>query len=668
VTSIRDIEKKLAMLLPSDYSKDYRSFRPSNEKNMKQRLSWIRRWRRGKTSRHISKKEPASPIIECEAPDMSSNTVLAPSHDQPTINPALLHSSDQEMENSMKNDVNLLSPEAPTTSLEKGMDTITGEQTGECNTGNNIALINSESHPPQLIFTGSEHIAQSPVPQHLREIGRRLGGLRSGPYIKCINSLLRYSSTDSWRSSFSSLVSRLSSRKSRQSIERDNTSVMETVDKDTQMDETLYSPCKEFSREEQQILDELVNEAQFVEENITPLRPSSAFIENRPCCGLKYEARNLLLDSDTLCGVCGFSIEHLQPLLPPWPDSLSFGPVPENMKRSDIFGNTPLHFLAKSGSVCWKTVYSFVEKGAEPNSRNAAGETFMHILDVDEYLSSNGFEDYLKLVNYLLGRGFQFGAYDYHGNTARNNFIAGSDGRLSAQQKKILSLMTPTHAVEDLAIALQATQEFLWFHNPESNIRIASGLEEDIRAGRGCLFGTVLQHITWSVYEGRSDVVLIARYFPESAALIDSSGDTFLISVLKLFPNEGSDMDLRFHVMEVLNLGAEIHMRDRAGDSLLTIACCRGFRPVVKSLVSQGANVHARNLKGQGIISQCRQCLLRAQEASDDSLYAGILSCMNEVIDAGAKLNPTEIDEWILPPVAGYDELSRKVFRQHGYA
>jgi hypothetical protein len=444
---------------------------------------------------------------------------------------------------------------------------------------------------------------------------------------------------------------------------------METVDKDTQMDETLYRPFQEFSREEQQIWNELVNEAQFAEENITPLRPRSALLKNRPCCRLKFDASNLLQDSNPLCRVCEFSIEHLLPVLTPWADGLRFGRFPGDIKRSDIFGNTPLHFLAKSRSVCWQTVYALVEKGAEPNSRNAAGETFMHTLDVDEYLSSNGFEDYLKLVNYLLGRGFQFGAYDYHGNTARNKFIAGSNGRLfSAQQKKILSLMTPTHAVEDLAMELQTGREFVWFHNPESNIRIASGLEEYIRAGRGCLFGTVLQNITWSVHEGRSDVVLIARYFPECAALIDSSGDTFLISVLKLFPKEGSVMDLRFHVMEVLNLGAEIHMRDRAGDSLLTIACCRGFRPVVKSLVSQGANVHARNRKGQGIISQCRQCLLRAQEASNDRLYAGILSCMNVVIDAGGKLNPTEIDEWILPPVAGYDELSRKLFKQHGYA
>jgi hypothetical protein len=41
---------------------------------------------------------------------------------------------------------------------------------------------------------------------------------------------------------------------------------------------------------------------------------------------------------------------------------------------------------------------------------------------------------------------------------------------------------------------------------------------------------------------------------------------------------------------------------------------------------------------------------------------------MNLVIDAGEKLEPTEIDEWTLPPVAGYDELTRKVFKQHRYA
>jgi hypothetical protein len=49
-------------------------------------------------------------------------------------------------------------------------------------------------------------------------------------------------------------------------------------------------------------------------------------------------------------------------------------------------------------------------------------------------------------------------------------------------------------------------------------------------AGRGYSFGTVLQNIAWNVHEGMNDVVLIARYFLENAALIDSSGKSFLIS------------------------------------------------------------------------------------------------------------------------------------------
>ena len=41
--------------------------------------------------------------------------------------------------------------------------------------------------------------------------------------------------------------------------------------------------------------------------------------------------------------------------------------------------------------------------------------------------------------------------------------------------------------------------------------------------------------------------------------------------------------------------------------------------------------------------------LSEARLISDDKLYAEILSCMNLLIDAGAKPNPTERDEWLTP-------------------
>lgn len=660
------------MLLPSDYSKDYRKFRPSDENNMRQRLSRIRRWRRRKTALHSCKKKSSRRMIECQAATPSSDAAIsALSQNMPTINPVFLRTSAQETEDFMKCNVGLLSSEAYTTSPKRDINGINGECTEEYNMENGIESINSESHALQLSFLGPEHIAHPPVPQRLSEIGRRLGGLRSGSYMKCIDSILRYSSTDSCRSSFSSLMSRLSSRKSRQSIDRDNAPVMEAAEKEMHIhtEETTYSTSEPLSREEQLIWDELVNENQLAQQVSPPLNSRSALLSHRPCCHLKFDHSHLLHDSTPLCQHCQFSTEHLVVVLYPWESSLAFGRTFGNINKKDTFGNTPLHFLANSTSVSFQTIYNLVEKGAEHNSRNAAGETFMHILNVDDYLSNHGFLDYLRAVIYLLNKGFQFDGHDYHGNTVRYNFIEGSRGRVSDHRREtILSLMKPARGLDDFAIDVRDHRTYPLFLDPRSSNKIVLGLEEEIQAGKGCSFRTVLQNITWSVREGKSDVVLIAQYFPKVAAFIDSGGDSFLISVVKLFPDDVSEMDLKFHVMEVLKLGAEIEMRDRAGDSMLTIACCRGFRPLVKSLVSRGANVHARNNREQGILSQCWQCLDHAREVPDDKLYARILSCMNVVIDAGGKSQPTEIDEWTLPQVVGYDESMRRVFKEHGYA
>jgi len=94
--------------------------------------------------------------------------------------------------------------------------------------------------------------------------------------------------------------------------------------------------------------------------------------------------------------------------------------------------------------------------------------------------------------------------------------------------------------------------------------------------------------------------------------------------------------------------GAQIHMRDRNGDTALAIAAVRGFRPAATTLLAAGANVHSRDFSGLGILGQTFKVLNRAKK-EDEKLYAKVLSCFVLLTDSNAIEEPTELDEWRTP-------------------
>jgi hypothetical protein len=129
---------------------------------------------------------------------------------------------------------------------------------------------------------------------------------------------------------------------------------------------------------------------------------------------------------------------------------------------------------------------------------------------------------------------------------------------------------------------------------------------------------------------------------------IDDLGDTPLTSLLKspLAVTIPADSFLKY-VKCMLKFGAEIHIRDRNGDTALAIAARLGIHSVVTLLLEEGANVHSRDYLGVGILSQTERSMHLA--AGDEKLWAMIWSCRITLIDAGAKEEPTDQDEWMLP-------------------
>jgi hypothetical protein len=112
------------------------------------------------------------------------------------------------------------------------------------------------------------------------------------------------------------------------------------------------------------------------------------------------------------------------------------------------------------------------------------------------------------------------------------------------------------------------------------------------------------------------------------AAWIDNNGDTALIALVKTWKYSHDERILADAIENLVSRGAEVHMRDRVGDTALAIAMRRGLRPAVVTLVRLGASVYSRNYQNIGILKQANRCLLQASQVGADGLYSMILSCI----------------------------------------
>lgn len=90
--------------------------------------------------------------------------------------------------------------------------------------------------------------------------------------------------------------------------------------------------------------------------------------------------------------------------------------------------------------------------------------------------------------------------------------------------------------------------------------------------------------------------------------------------------------------------GADIHRRNRQGETSLHLAVKLGRRAATKFLLSVGANVHARDANGLGIVALGHKSADEAKKT--EFLYAQIMLCVALATNAGAVSAPTILGEW----------------------
>lgn len=124
----------------------------------------------------------------------------------------------------------------------------------------------------------------------------------------------------------------------------------------------------------------------------------------------------------------------------------------------------------------------------------------------------------------------------------------------------------------------------------------------------------------------------------------DSKGDTVLMTFVTHLPDGEDDKTVASIVDLLIHRGANLHRRNRSGETALHIAVRLGRKVATRVLLINGANPHARTSKGKGILALGERSYFEAREKP--ALYASIMACMALCIKYGAVAAPTLVQEW----------------------
>lgn len=134
----------------------------------------------------------------------------------------------------------------------------------------------------------------------------------------------------------------------------------------------------------------------------------------------------------------------------------------------------------------------------------------------------------------------------------------------------------------------------------------------------------------------------------------DRRGQTVLIAFVVHIPDDQEDKakSLVAILEALLSAGAQIEGRNRRGETALLVAARLGRKIALTALLDHGANVHARDAAGRGILDVLdMQCRRHARH--NVALYGRLEACRVlltgiKQLPLGVKQRPTLLDEWTL--------------------
>ncbi|KAH7336417.1 hypothetical protein BKA65DRAFT_553069 [Rhexocercosporidium sp. MPI-PUGE-AT-0058] len=128
----------------------------------------------------------------------------------------------------------------------------------------------------------------------------------------------------------------------------------------------------------------------------------------------------------------------------------------------------------------------------------------------------------------------------------------------------------------------------------------------------------------------------------------DSQGSTVLMAFVVHLVDGEDDKLLTDMLNFLIDSGANLHRRNRKGETALHIAVRLGRKVATLVLLNKGANVHARTCDEKGVLALGKWHYLKARD--DTPLYASIIACMALCMKFGAVSAPTWVQEWSTEP------------------
>lgn len=654
--SSSDIQKKLKELFPRDYATEYRKFRPLDRQQMNTRLRSVRRKPRiGTTSPNDIEAITTFKHHHEEVFEGPHTAFRTPNHEAETISPSLLIAQPLR-----QSDVPPTNPRIPLEVTSLGKSVVPNVLSG-------AELVN----PSLLLLDGSSIAQTSPYPieglnmamlnsvRDTRSDARRRAdfGLRSSvvsfrslelrlqrrsrSFVSQVDSIVRSSRTVSWCSSVS-----WGSRWILNKVLPDPDTPATLDDLSTtlsnQQNSGAFSQSKDgvLTAEERRIWNKLIQKAEFQiscysdddELKVDRVRELSGDIHDygrvphvKICCPRSTVGKGKCLE-------CGSNTIHRRLLAPPDGD-LPVQLSPDLINDPDNLGNTPLHYAAIGWARHPNSLRGLLALGMKCHLRNVFGQTFLHILL--GHVSCADLPDLCDLLQYLKGTGFDFTTRDFHGRTAVLHFFASA---IDISEQHLPDLERVLQITKHELATVDSRCESLTHHM--NNLAKGQICPTKLKAFISAIpvsrnsrlnFGERVERSkNWSTY-----LPWVLKH--DRSTWVDSRGDTPIIALIKCWDYVKDDeRKLPPMIKDLVLAGADIHMRDKKGDTALCLAVARGLRPAVVALLDLGASQYSRRYNGTTIIDNGVAELCRAGRNANDQLYAMILSCIAHLSDRSA--------------------------------
>lgn len=382
----------------------------------------------------------------------------------------------------------------------------------------------------------------------------------------------------------------------------------------------------------------------------------------------------------------------------------SQGPQQDDLAISDSCGNTILHYIARNDSST--LLLDLIASGAVDGilkARNTAGQTFLHLINTSSLSNIN--RD--QLFQMLFSKLFDLSVKDHYGRTIFHMLLSRGVpeqvvqsllqkyGRLECNTRDAFGLIpNPSLAAYSLGVhdgqpqtnseALFWNTGMLFEHGQLHETQIIQDVgrahdaphREDIYGANG-LHSLARATLSLRSVVDRNNLLRMPsergrrgnrspdqevdsstrkmqlRYELAETLLMagvdpnhyDIHGNTPLMAFAAELPEDDDHKTGPIILDLLINKGANIHARNRAGETALHVAVRCGRKLAVRTLVNHGANVHARDADGRSLL-EVADVKVKGTSSTDAKAYAHFEACRAWLSGKGAVQEPTVLQEW----------------------